>query len=122
VDDGAFATFYIYFFCSAPILLFPLLLIFFVNFNLFSMKMWLSLFALLVFSNIQLHVHGNPQVPCYFIFGDSLVDNGNNNQLQTKAKVNYLPYGVDYPSGPTGRFSNGRTTADFLGSISFSLC
>ncbi|KAE7996331.1 hypothetical protein FH972_001062 [Carpinus fangiana] len=78
------------------------------------MNMWLSIFALLVFSKIQLHVHGNPQVPCYFIFGDSLVDNGNNNQLQTKAKVNYLPYGVDYPSGPTGRFSNGRTTADFL--------
>ncbi|XP_040992693.1 GDSL esterase/lipase At5g45670-like [Juglans microcarpa x Juglans regia] len=35
-----------------------------------------------------------PQVPCYFIFGDSLVDNGNNNQLQSLAKVNYRPYGI----------------------------
>ncbi|KAL0802984.1 hypothetical protein Bca101_058160 [Brassica carinata] len=33
------------------------------------------------------------QVPCYFIFGDSVFDSGNNNNLQTKAKVNFLPYG-----------------------------
>lgn len=48
------------------------------------------------------------QVPCYFIFGDSLVDNGNNNQLTSIAKANYLPYGIDFPGGPTGRFSNGK--------------
>ncbi|WCJ27294.1 GDSL esterase/lipase At1g29660 [Euphorbia peplus] len=54
-------------------------------------------------------------VPCYFIFGDSLVDNGNNNNLKTKAKVNYPPYGVDFPDGiPTGRFTNGKTGVDFL--------
>ncbi|XP_060191722.1 GDSL esterase/lipase At1g29660-like [Lycium barbarum] len=57
---------------------------------------------------------GAPQVPCYFIFGDSLLDNGNNNDLKTAAKANYLPYGIDFPSGPTGRFSNGRNMADFL--------
>ncbi|KAJ8549409.1 hypothetical protein K7X08_033116 [Anisodus acutangulus] len=59
-------------------------------------------------------VEGAPQVPCYFIFGDSLLDNGNNNDLNTAARANYLPYGVDFPSGPTGRFSNGRNMADFL--------
>lgn len=59
---------------------------------------------------------GAPQVPCFFIFGDSLVDNGNNNDLVTQAKVNYLPYGIDFPLGPTGRFTNGRNTADILGS------
>lgn len=55
------------------------------------------------------------QVPCYFIFGDSLVDNGNNNQLNSLAKANYLPYGIDFPAGPTGRFSNGKTTVDVVG-------
>ncbi|CAI9787970.1 unnamed protein product [Fraxinus pennsylvanica] len=30
------------------------------------------------------------------------------------AKSNYPPYGIDYPDGPTGRFSNGRNIADFL--------
>jgi len=55
------------------------------------------------------------QVPCYFIFGDSLVDNGNNNQLNSLAKANYLPYGIDFAAGPTGRFSNGKTTVDVVG-------
>ncbi|KAI9198206.1 hypothetical protein LWI28_011831 [Acer negundo] len=55
-----------------------------------------------------------PQAPCYFIFGDSLVDNGNNNQLNSLAKANYMPYGIDFPNGPTGRFSNGKTTVDVI--------
>lgn len=60
-------------------------------------------------------VDGEPKVPCYFIFGDSLFDIGNNNLLDTKAKVNYPPYGIDFPQGPTGRFTNGRNMADFMG-------
>ncbi|CAA0827546.1 GDSL esterase/lipase [Striga hermonthica] len=55
-----------------------------------------------------------PQVPCYYIFGDSLVDNGNNNGMQSLAKANYMPYGIDYSDGPTGRFSNGKTTVDVI--------
>lgn len=55
------------------------------------------------------------QVPCYFIFGDSLVDNGNNNRLSSLARADYLPYGIDFPRGPTGRFSNGKTTVDVIG-------
>ncbi|CAN6869478.1 unnamed protein product [Brassica oleracea] len=58
------------------------------------------------------------QVPCYFIFGDSVFDSGNNNNLQTKAKVNFLPYGIDFAKGPTGRFTNGRTITDFIGELS----
>ncbi|KAL1567448.1 GDSL esterase/lipase-like protein [Salvia divinorum] len=54
------------------------------------------------------------QVPCMFIMGDSLFDNGNNNDLFTLAKCNYLPYGIDYPQGPTGRFCNGKNIPDFL--------
>lgn len=56
-----------------------------------------------------------PQAPCYFVFGDSVFDNGNNNALNTIAKVNYLPYGIDFPQGPTGRFSNGRNIPDVIG-------
>ncbi|CAI0419416.1 unnamed protein product [Linum tenue] len=55
------------------------------------------------------------QVPCFFIFGDSLVDNGNNNGMLTLARANYGPYGIDFPLGATGRFTNGQTYVDALG-------
>nr|CAN79113.1 hypothetical protein VITISV_007009 [Vitis vinifera] len=57
-------------------------------------------------------VYGEQQVPCIFIFGDSMADNGNNNGLVTKAKANYQPYGIDFPTGATGRMI---ITAEFLG-------
>ncbi|KAJ4952367.1 hypothetical protein NE237_029199 [Protea cynaroides] len=59
----------------------------------------------------------NPQVPCFFIFGDSLVDNGNNNDILTLARANYMPYGLDFSQGVTGRFNNGRTTVDVLAQL-----
>ncbi|KAF3485718.1 hypothetical protein F2Q69_00057027 [Brassica cretica] len=37
---------------------------------------------------------GEPMAPCYFIFGDSLVDSGNNNQLQSLARADYFPYAM----------------------------
>ncbi|KAG6586170.1 GDSL esterase/lipase, partial [Cucurbita argyrosperma subsp. sororia] len=75
-----------------------------------------SFFVVYVLLNLQTQylVLGEPQVPCFFIFGDSLSDNGNNNNLVTLAKANYKPYGIDFPQGPTGRFSNGRNLADFI--------
>ncbi|CAI0475304.1 unnamed protein product [Linum tenue] len=57
------------------------------------------------------------QVPCFFIFGDSLMDNGNNHQLKTVARADYPPYGIDFPGGPSGRFCNGRTPADVLAEL-----
>ncbi|MCI12625.1 GDSL esterase/lipase, partial [Trifolium medium] len=51
-------------------------------------------------------------VPAMFIFGDSLIDNGNNNNMASLAKANYFPYGIDFNGGPTGRFSNGYTIVD----------
>ncbi|XP_015057321.2 GDSL esterase/lipase At1g71691-like [Solanum pennellii] len=51
-------------------------------------------------------------IPAMFIFGDSLIDNGNNNNLPSFAKANYYPYGIDFDGGPTGRFSNGYTMVD----------
>ncbi|KAL1543917.1 GDSL esterase/lipase-like protein [Salvia divinorum] len=51
-----------------------------------------------------------------FVFGSSLVDNGNNNFLANSlAKADFSPYGVDFPLGPSGRFTNGDNVIDILG-------
>ncbi|KAM7518148.1 hypothetical protein LguiB_017110 [Lonicera macranthoides] len=48
----------------------------------------------------------------------TLVDSGNNNNLRTLAKCNFPPYGKDFAGGiATGRFTNGKTPADFLAQI-----
>lgn len=56
-------------------------------------------------------------VPAMFVFGDSLIDNGNNNDIPSFAKANYLPYGIDFAGGPTGRFSNGYTIVDEISDL-----
>ncbi|KAF2306266.1 hypothetical protein GH714_016144 [Hevea brasiliensis] len=57
----------------------------------------------------------NEKIPAVFVFGDSIVDTGNNNNIKTLAKCNYPPYGRDFNGGkPTGRFSNGRVPSDFI--------
>lgn len=56
-----------------------------------------------------------------FIFGDSLVDAGNNNYLSTLSRANMTPNGIDFKASggnPTGRFTNGRTIADIVGNKS----
>ncbi|KAI7753282.1 hypothetical protein M8C21_007742, partial [Ambrosia artemisiifolia] len=53
-------------------------------------------------------------VPGLYVFGDSLVDVGNNNYIRTLARANYPRYGIDFPTGPTGRFCNGKNVADLL--------
>ncbi|XP_057973329.1 GDSL esterase/lipase At1g71250-like [Malania oleifera] len=64
------------------------------------------------------HTHEGAKVKGMFVFGSSLVDNGNNNFLpNTMAKADYLPYGIDFPLGPSGRFTNGRNVVDFLGDL-----
>lgn len=85
----------------------------------YGIKLWFIVPLMLFLLKLQLLVSGVPQVPCYFIFGDSLVDNGNNNELVTKAKANHPPYGIDFKYGVTGRFTNGRTTADVIGWFAF---
>ncbi|CAD6245553.1 unnamed protein product [Miscanthus lutarioriparius] len=51
----------------------------------------------------------------FFVFGDSLVDSGNNNYLATTARADSPPYGLDYPTHrATGRFSNGRNVPDII--------
>ncbi|KAI3962679.1 hypothetical protein MKW92_006108 [Papaver armeniacum] len=56
-----------------------------------------------------------PVVPAVYIFGDSVLDSGNNNFLENQAKSNFAPYGIDFPNGqPTGKATNGATAADFI--------
>lgn len=73
--------------------------------------MWAAILALITFSFLN-QLDGAPIVPCYFVFGDSINDNGNNNNISTPAKANFPPHGIDFPHGPTGRFSN---VADLIG-------
>jgi len=59
-----------------------------------------------------------------FIFGDSLVDAGNNNYLSTLSKANIPPNGIDFKASggnPTGRYTNGRTIGDLVGNFVFFL-
>nr|CAB3467657.1 unnamed protein product [Digitaria exilis] len=56
-------------------------------------------------------------ISAVFMFGDSIVDPGNNNHRLTEAKANFPPYGQDFPGGvATGRFSNGLVPGDLLAS------
>lgn len=66
-----------------------------------------------------LHVsNGQALVPALFIFGDSVVDVGNNNEIYTIIKSNFPPYGRDFISHtPTGRFCNGKLATDFTGTF-----
>lgn len=62
----------------------------------------------------------SPLFPAMFVFGDSLVDVGNNNYLETAlAKANIAPNGIDFPThNATGRFCNGKTCPDVMGQSS----
>lgn len=55
-------------------------------------------------------------VPGLYVFGDSLVDVGNNDHIKLSLlKADFPHNGVDYPGQKaTGRFSNGLNSADFL--------
>ncbi|CAL1355531.1 unnamed protein product [Linum trigynum] len=56
----------------------------------------------------------NVTVSAIFIFGDSIMDTGNNNNLATVVKANFQPYGVDFTGGPTGRFCDGKVPSDII--------
>lgn len=62
-------------------------------------------------------VRGQALVPGVMIFGDSVVDAGNNNRLATLVRADFPPYGRDFPAthAPTGRFCNGKLAMDYTG-------
>ncbi|PSR89900.1 GDSL esterase/lipase [Actinidia chinensis var. chinensis] len=75
-----------------------------------SFSFWIFIGFVVVFSG----VNGQPLVPALFIFGDSVVDAGNNNNLYTIVKANFPPYGRDFiQHKSTGRFCNGKLASDF---------
>ena len=83
--------------------------------------LWLLFFCLLNVSTIIAQPSKKEAVllggkfQALYVIGDSLVDAGNNNNLSTKIKSNFAPYGSDFEGGkPTGRFSNGKTIADYI--------
>ncbi|XP_057764168.1 GDSL esterase/lipase At5g45670-like isoform X2 [Salvia miltiorrhiza] len=86
------------------------------------MKKWMATMSLVAAAAaVVLHnaavAAAKPQVPCLFLFGDSLIDPGNNNGRNTIAQVEFKPYGIDFLLGPTGRFSNGKTIADIVAEL-----
>ncbi|KAL3683033.1 hypothetical protein R1sor_001055 [Riccia sorocarpa] len=55
------------------------------------------------------------KIDAIFVFGNSVVDAGNNNFYPNAAfKSNFVPYGESYFNHPTGRFCNGRLWVDHL--------
>ncbi|KAK2382720.1 GDSL esterase/lipase [Trifolium repens] len=57
------------------------------------------------------------KVSAIYVFGDSTVDPGNNNYVNTAFKSDFPPYGRDLANkSPTGRFSNGKLGTDFIAS------
>ncbi|KAL1568403.1 GDSL esterase/lipase 6 [Salvia divinorum] len=55
------------------------------------------------------------EIPAVFIFGDSIFDAGNNHYIPNcTVQADFPPYGSSFFGHPTGRFTNGRTVADFI--------
>ncbi|KAL7084883.1 hypothetical protein ACP275_14G249300 [Erythranthe tilingii] len=81
------------------------------NISIFSMiKYYIFLVVLSAIGTIK----SQPLVPALFIFGDSVVDAGNNNDLETIVKANFPPYGRDFVERKsTGRFCNGKLALDY---------
>ncbi|XP_031476446.1 GDSL lipase-like [Nymphaea colorata] len=84
------------------------------------MARFLSLFlSLLSLTDSGRHRHHEEagRKPGLFIFGDSTVDCGTNNFINTTDafRANYFPYGYNgYFRRSTGRFSDGRVSPDFI--------
>ena len=61
-------------------------------------------------SNQPSQANKNPKL---FVFGNSYADTGN---MKPTALSWKLPYGITFPGKPSGRYSDGLTATDFLGS------
>ncbi|GKD29084.1 GDSL esterase/lipase 6 [Tanacetum coccineum] len=78
----------------------------------------------LFFSSLLLMVFASvdAQIKSIIIFGDSQLDSGNNRFIKNCIlQANFTPYGSSYFHHPTGRFTNGRTLADFICKEEWSL-
>ncbi|KAJ1424166.1 SGNH hydrolase superfamily [Sesbania bispinosa] len=77
---------------------------------------FITLFVVCCKTKALVKLPPNVSVPAVLVFGDSIVDTGNNNNnLLTTARCNFKPYGKDFKEGvPTGRFSNGKVPSDLI--------
>ncbi|GMP51077.1 hypothetical protein CsSME_00017448 [Camellia sinensis var. sinensis] len=83
--------------------------------SLLCLSIHLILFVLAFVSKAQTLLNSSNFFRSVYTFGDSFVDPGNNNYIETNSKSNFPPYGRDFVNHtPTGRFSNGRLFPDFL--------
>lgn len=80
-------------------------------------KRWDLLLLLLLATNTIVLDVAEAALPAVFILGDSTADVGTNSFLaSSKARADFPFNSIDFPSSmPTGRFSNGINSADFLG-------
>lgn len=79
--------------------------------------MWCVIMGVAFSSTTTTGVQGK-KPPATFIFGDSLVDAGNNNYIFTLAAANHKPYGIDWPDQQaTGRFCNGKIIPDLISKL-----
>ncbi|KAK4484183.1 hypothetical protein RD792_011405 [Penstemon davidsonii] len=73
------------------------------------------MFIIFLYFSLLFCVIGASNVPAIFIFGDSIFDAGNNHyNINCSAQADFPPYGSNFFHHPTGRFTNGRTVADFI--------
>ncbi|CAH8363474.1 unnamed protein product [Eruca vesicaria subsp. sativa] len=77
---------------------------------------FLGLFSFGSFPGLEAATGTPASVPGVYVFGDSLVDAGNNNYLAISlSRANYPHNGVDFPGSiSTGRFCNGKNAADTI--------
>lgn len=81
----------------------------------FSYVLIALLFLSLAISSSSTNSSNPKQFPAMYVFGDSLVDSGNNNYLPIQSNAKFPPYGIDFGGKPTGRYTNGKTVVDYLG-------
>ncbi|XP_027347794.1 GDSL esterase/lipase At5g45960 [Abrus precatorius] len=82
-----------------------------------SLLSLLHLFILCLLCFVVTIEASNKQVSAMYVFGDSTVDPGNNNFINTAFRSNFPPYGIDFANQvPTGRFTNGKLGTDFVAS------
>ncbi|GLJ22705.1 hypothetical protein SUGI_0427650 [Cryptomeria japonica] len=76
------------------------------------------LLSILILYALKVESDRPPLFQALYVFGDSMVDPGNNNDLLTLAKANFHPYGKDFLNAtPTGRFTNGKLATDILSQL-----
>lgn len=91
--------------------------------NSFCIQLCLILFFAIVIPSHCSDHHLPEGKVSLFVFGDSLLDPGNNNYINTTTdfQANFSPYGETFFKYPTGRFSDGRLIQDFIGKRSSCL-